>query len=443
MTKKQNKDTEENQRLSRKEVLLSRKEKEQNRSVYLGVGIVAAVLVALFLIAIIIELFVTPNRVISEVRGEEITLNEWIERTRFERAQRIIFLEDQMESFNDVGLIQQFYGQVINDLMQPDLMGDSALATMEDDIVVLQAAQERGITVSDAEVDEAVGEIFSYYGGASPTPFPTATQTIVPTPSITPIPTMVITDVLPTNTPFPTATVGPTSTAAPTPTAVSAEAFQTDFQALMARYEAYGVSESQYRELIRLQLYRDKLADALATENNLPVEAEHASFFYISIATQEDAERLQADILEKGYVQVWNEVRSTPANPETPATMSASEVLWRAETDITPMFGAEVATAVFTGPLNESSDILVNSIDETNSVYYLVMPTGREVRPLTEAVITQAKNQALVNFIDAQLTGNVVTHDIHRGRAPETPRLDPIFYSPLTPTPAVTPATDQ
>lgn len=442
MTKKQNKVTEENQqRISRKEMLLSRKEKEQNRSIYIGVGIVAGILAVLFIAAFAVELFVTPNRVVSEVRGEEITLKEWIDRTRFERAQYIIFLEDRLaELNNDVGMLQQFYGQVINNLMQPDLMGDAALASMEDDIVVLQAAQQRGITVTDAEIDEAIGEMFNYFGGASPTAMPTATQTMVPTPSITPIPTQVITDVLPTNTPFPTATVGPTNTPAPTPTAVSADAFQTELSTHLSRYQKYGISEAQYRDAVRVQLYREKLADVLATENQIATEADHASFFYISINNEEEAKQLQADILEKGYLQVWNEVRSRPADPENQPTASAAEVLWRVETDITPAFGAEVSTAVFTAPLQEASDILVNIIDENTTLYYLVMPTGRELRTLTEAVINQAKSQALASFIDAQLTGNVVTHDIHLGRAPETPRLDPIYYAPLTPTPAATTA---
>lgn len=437
MTKKQTKvNLEEQQRRSRKEVLMARKEKEQKRSIYIGVGIVGGILLVLLLIALANELFIAPNRAVSEVSGEKITLSDWQDRVRFERAQRILLLETQLASFGDIGLIQQFYGQVIQELLTPEQMGANVLNEMANDIIVLQEARARGITVTDEEVDEAIGESFNYFGGESPTPMPTPTATIMPTPSITPIPTAVITDAVPTNTPFPTPTLGPTNPPPPTPTAVSAEAFQTEYEDLLAQYAALGITEAQYRDFVRLQLYREKLADALAVANNMPTETEQASFFFMAFDTEEQANDALADVTAEGFLPVWNELRSRPFDPEAASNPVVSEMLWRTRAEIEQSFGIETAAAVFALPVNEASGLLMQEVDEETSRYYLVMVSGRELRPLTESAINQAKQQELASFLDSRLTGNQTTYDFYLDRAPETPRLDPIFYTPVTPTPA-------
>lgn len=436
MTKKQTKTTiEEQERQSRKQVLLARKERQQKRTIYTGIAIVGGLLLLLFLVAIINEVFISPNRAVAEVSGQAITLREWQERVRFERAQRILLLESQLEAFEDVGLIQQFYGQLINELMQPELMGQTVMNTMAEDVVVLQAAADRGITVTDEDIEAAIGESFNFFGGALPTPLPTPTETMMPTPSLTPIPTAVITELLPTQTPFPTVTSGPTATPMPTATPVSEAAFQEEFGNLLADYQALDITEAQYREFVRLQLYREKLADALAEERNLSTEAEHASFFIISFEDEASANETLASIEENGFLPTWNEVRSRPFDPEATAIPVASEVLWRTQSDVGQQLGQEVAAAIFALPLEEASGVLVQEVDEETNQYHIVMVSGREVRPLSQAAIDQAKQQELSNYIDGLLTGNLTFTEYERGRVPDRPRLDPIFYTPPTPTP--------
>ncbi len=436
MTKKQTKTvSEDQQRQSRKEVLMARKEREQKRTIYIGTAVVGGILLVILLIAIINEAFVSPNRAVATINEDSITLHEWQERVRLERAQRIIFLETQYESFGDIGLIQQFYGQVINELLQPELLGQTVLNEMAEEVIVLRAAQERGITVTDEDVEQEIGSSFNFFGGQSPTPLPTPTETIMPTPSLTPIPTVVITEPLPTHTPFPTPTLGPTATPLPTATPVSETAFQEEFGNLMAQYRELGVSEAQYREFIRFQLYREKLADALAEELNLSSEATQASFFFMAFDDEASANEALALIEENGYLQTWNELRSTPFDPEATSTPVVSEILWRTQDEVEQSFGSDVAEAVFTQSLNEPGAILVQVVDEETNRYYLVMVSGREVRPLSEAAITQAKQDQLASFIDGRLTGSLTFTEFDRGRVPDTPRLDPIFYTAPTATP--------
>ncbi len=429
---------EDEQRQSRKEVLLARKQSQQMRQVRLGIMVVAGLVLLVFLVAMINELFIAPNRTIATFNGDTITLHDWQNRVAYERAQRIIFLENQLEAFSgDVGIIQQFAGQAISEMapQNAENLGQDVLNRMVDELVIQQAAEVRGIAVTDADVQKRIEEDFAYFNGESPTPLPSATGTIMPTPSLTPIPTAVITDVLPTATPFPTPTTGPTATPRPTATPVSLESFQTNFGDLLERFVALGVEEATYRSVIKAQLYRERLMDALATEQNLSTNAEHASVYLLTYITEESANEGKALIDAGDYLTIWNTVRSSPFDPEAESTASASEILWRTQTDLESSIGADAAAEAFTLPLNTPSGVLSNQINEETVRYYVLMVSGREERPLNESAINQNKQQALTNFIDSQLAGNLQLTEAWRGRVPSRPVLDPLYFAPPTEAP--------
>lgn len=435
MAKKQD-TTKDAQRQSRKEVLLARRHAEQTRQIRIGVAVVGGLLLFVFLAAIINELVIAPNRPVAVVSDQEISLKDWQNRVRFERAQRIILLENQLEAFQgNVGVVQQFAGQTINDLLQTETLGQNTLNQMINEVVIQQAAEARGITVTEADVDAEIGQTFNYFNGGLPTPFPTATATVQPTPSITPIPTAVITDIVPTNTPFPTATLGPTSTPAPTATPVSAESFQQDFGDLIAQFEKLGVSEAQYRELVRTQIYRDRLLEALFIENELSDEADQASFFVLQYGTESEANEAAAVINSSDYLSVWNEIRSQPADPGSGSTAQASEILWRTQDAVTTNLGAEVADAAFSLDIGEPSGVISRTVDAATTQYYLIQVTGRELRPLSASELQTVQLQNLSTFLDNQLTGNLTLTEYDRGRTPTTPVLDPIFTTAPTATP--------
>lgn len=441
MAKKRNQETEESGRRSRKEVLRERRLAEQRRQVAIGVGIVIGLLVLVFVFAIVNEFVLAPNRAVAVVQDEEISLGEWQDRVRLERAQRIVLLENQLAAFGgDVGIIQQFAGQAIVDLINPEDLGQTVLNTMTQELVARQQAQARGIEVTEAEIDAAIGEAYAYYDGESPTPQPTATQTVVPTPSVTPIPTAVITDVLPTMTPFPTFTPGPTSTPRPLPTPVSEESFNEQFGEFMDRLVGLGTTEEAYREQVEAQLYLEKLQEALAEENEVSEEAEHASFYLLSYETEAAANEAMAIIESEGFLTAWNTVRSQALNVgvvEEGERGRADEVLWRTETALESLYPDDVVAAAFDLPLNTPSDILVEQVDaeEEANLYHIVMVSGREERPLSASELQALKQQNLTAFLADAQVGVVDITGYAQGRAPTSPVLDPIFTQPPTATP--------
>jgi hypothetical protein len=424
------------QRQSRKEVLMARKHAQQTRQIRLGVAVVGGLLLLVFLAAAINELIIAPNRPVAIVNEENISLRDWQDRVKFERAQRIILLENQLEAFQgNVGVVQQFAGQAINDLLQSELLGQNALNQMIDETIIRQAAEVRGIIVTDADVAAEIGRTFNFFDGGLPTPFPSATPTVEPTPSITPFPTAVITDIVPTNTPLPTVTVGPTGTPQPTATPVSAESFQEEFSALMAQFAKLGVSEAQYRELVRIQLYRQRLIEVLRIEGELAEEAEHVSFFILQFETEEEVNEALAMVNASDYLSVWNEIRSQPFDLESGSTAQASEVLWRTQDAVTSNLGAEVAEAAFNLAIGQPSDPISRTVSAEDTRYYLIQVSGREIRPLSESELQTADLEYLAAFVDQQLVGKLTLTEYDRGRTPTTPVLDPLFTTPPTATP--------
>jgi hypothetical protein len=431
------------QRQSRKEQLIARKREQQVRNLRIA-GIVVLVLIAIVIaVALINELLLTPDRAVATVGDRNITLREWQERVTYERAQRIIFLENQLEAFGgDVGIVQQFGGSVINELLDPEGLGENVLNVMAEELVICDAAAERGLDITDADVQNEINVNFGFYGeGVSPTALPEPTETIQPTPSLTPIPTAVITDVVPTETPFPTPTTGPTATPLPTPTPLSQTAFDEQFGEIMTSVTDLGATEAAYRNVVRAQLCRTRLAEALAEEQSLSRLAPQASVFVIVADSEEAADEVQAQIEADGFLTTWNTIASRIDDPEateTPATQSF-ELLWRTQDALEASVGPDVAAAAFELPVNEPSEaIAVDNGDGTTS-YYLIMVSGREERELDESEFDTRRQELLQAFADEALTGNLQLNELWRSRVPTLPVLDSKFLAAPTSTPEIEP----
>lgn len=441
MAKKPSSSTEndEQQRQSRKEILIARKQQRQLRNIRIGVIVTIILIVIVIAIAVVNEVFIAPNRSVATVADSEITLKQWQSRVEFERAQRIVFLENQLEAFGgDVGIVQQFGGQVINELFDPEGMGQNMLNVMAEEYVICQAVAERGIEITDADVQAAIEASYNFFPpDRQPTPSPEPTQTVEPTPSLTPIPTAVITEVVPTATSFPTPTAGPTATPFPTATAVPEDYFLEQYGQRIAQFNALGVDEATYREVIRAQLCRERLGEALAEEQSLSRVAPHASLFFLGAQSQEEAEGLLAQVESEGFLTTWNTISSRPDDPEaeTQPTTAAFELLWRTRDSLESTVGEEIATAAFDLDFNTPSQVIEVDNGDGTSSFYIIMVSGREDRQLSENEYITRRNEITQTYVDGLLVGNLNINDTWRGRVPTLPVLDAKFLAAPTATP--------
>lgn len=425
-------------RQSRKEELIALKHARQVRNLRIAVAVSLVLIGIVIAIALVNILVISPGRPVATIGEKTITLREWQDRVKYERAQRILFLENQLAAFgNDVGIVQQFGGSIINELLDDEGLGENVLNVMAEELVICDAAAERGIEITDADVQNEINTNFGFYGeGISPTAQPEPTQTIQPTPSLTPIVPADAT-AAPTEAPEPTATAGPSPTPFPTPTPLSEAAFQEQFGGIMTSLTDLGASEAAYRNVVRAQLCRTRLADALAEEQSLSRTAPQASLFVITADTEEAANEVQAQIEADGYLTAWNTIQSRVDDPEateTPPT-SSFELLWRTQDTLAASVGASVAALAFDLPVDEPSDVIAVDNGDDTTTYYLIMVSGREERELSENEYQTRQDELLQTFADEQLTGTLQLNELWRSRVPTLPVLDSKFLAAPTATP--------
>jgi hypothetical protein len=418
------------QRQTRKDVLLARKQREQLRMVRIGVAAVVAMVLLVIIVAVVNEYILSPRREVATVNGETITLKEFQDRVRFERAQRIMTLEDQLEMVNnDVGLIQQFSGQLINELQDPQTLGESALNSMAQDRLMIQALAERGIEITDEEIDQRIEQAYNYFGGESPTPVPTPTDEPQPTPSLTPVGAEAVEatpeEPVPTSEPFPTATP------------VSLESFQEEFDSLISRYKDMGVSESVYRTAVAGSIAAERLLEVLSEETGLSDEDLQASAYILDFPSQKEAEDALAEIESSDFLTVWNTIKSAPPEQSEEASdpASATEILWQTRDTLAGSLSEEEVAAIFDAPLNEPSAIIETSGFDGNPRFLIVMPSGREVRPLSASELRNRQIALLTQYLNDRTATDVVIGDYWRSRVPALPILDPMFLQAPTATP--------
>ncbi|MCA9980182.1 MAG: SurA N-terminal domain-containing protein [Anaerolineales bacterium] len=439
----------------RREASLRARDAGKERTVRIIAMSIIGVIVAILLIGIIVEFVIVPSQPVAEVNGDAISLSDWQSQVEYQRAQLIVGLNDQLQSFigedpedpaaaeqQAIGFIQQFSGQQIGLLTQGyEQLGEFVLEDMIDNTLIRQGADERGITVPDSDVEDFLGEQFGYFANGTPTPVSQTDPDVEPTPTITPIPT---------NTPegFVEAEAeteaedeaAPTAEPFPTATLVTADSFQEQLDDRLNQLQTTGADTRWYRYFAQNALLREQLAEALYTEAELPTEDEHASAFILMTGSSDDASRLSAAIAaaDGDFVTVWNSVRSLPPQEQI-VQAQATEVVWQTRETISQQYSDdEIPNAIFEQEIGEVSDVLVTALPDGTPVYMLVQVTGRETRPLSEFTLAQRQNELLQEWLVDQRAG-VTRNENWRSRVPRQPALDPKFTQ-VIPQPTQPPA---
>jgi parvulin-like peptidyl-prolyl isomerase len=226
--------------VTRKETSRRRRDQEMTRRVMFGLLAVGVLLVLLIGAGIVQELVIKPSQPVATVNGSKIGLRDYQKRVKF----------DWYRS-----------GQAVTDPQGTSL---TTLDSLVDDQLLREQAQQRGITVTADEIDQAIEKSFGYQR-VPPTPAPTST----PDPKMTPSTT-------------------PTPTPAPTATPVTLDSYQKSFKEYMGRLDgAAGMSEADFRKIVELDLIRQKLYDAVTADVPTKAEQVHARHILVAIRTPE------------------------------------------------------------------------------------------------------------------------------------------------------------
>jgi parvulin-like peptidyl-prolyl isomerase len=226
------------------------------------------------------------SEVAAVVNGEQITLAQMLERVK----PRAAALDAQAQFYQAQGLTQASTQIALQRSGLPDQVLDSMI---EDRLVAAEMAN-RGLTVTSAEIEDALRKEISEQEALSnpptPTPSPVAEAAASPSPTLSP-----------------TAGPTPTSTAVPT---LEADAYQTAYQRFLDRA---GLTDEAYRELKQAELARDKLRDDIAKQVPATDEMVHAR--HILVDNEESLTQVQ-EKLGQGvpFDQVAAEFSSDPGS---------------------------------------------------------------------------------------------------------------------------------
>jgi len=297
--------------LSKKHLARIEREQMQTRRILIASGAVLLLVIGLVAYGILEQSFFRPMQAVATVNGDKISTRDFQARVRYTR-QGIVNRYNQYAQFaqafgSDPNTQQMFSDQLqqIASQLNPVPLGQQVLDEMIGDKLVAQEAAKRGITVSAAEVDKLLQDSFGYFPNGTSTPKPElptyAPETLSPTqlalvtatPTVTPTLTATATPVM-TTTPSATATptLVPSATsipsATPVPTQYTESMYQNNLKTEVAGFKNnINLSQSQFREIVRVYLLRQKLTDAFTAD--LPTQQEQVWIKDLVVADEETA----------------------------------------------------------------------------------------------------------------------------------------------------------
>ncbi len=286
----------EEREVTRKEHALRRRDAQQTRRLLIGLGAAGGLVVILLVLAVLstlltvstadgLQVWTKANAPVASVNAANITTQDYTQAVKFYWMQQ--------------------GGQAGQD---PTQDGQQVLSQLEDQQLILAQAHQRGITVSQSDVDQAIQHNFGYYS-TPPTP--------TPTPSESPTPT-------PTQTPLPTPGRGtPSPTVAPTATPVTQQAYQSMYKQYLTTLQGQtGMTEADFRRMVETDLYQQKLYDQIIASVPAKGLEVHARHILVSVITPAPTATPAPT------------PRPTPGGPTpapTPAPRDAAQALARAD----------------------------------------------------------------------------------------------------------------
>jgi len=367
---------------------------------------------------------------VAEVNGTKIPTGEWQERVKFQRVQ-------MLNVYNQYAFYQQSFGmdysqqmqQIETMLQSPEIIGQQVLDQLTNEILIRQEAEKRGISVSEAEIEEAVRENFSFFPDGTPPPTITPTEFSYPTLTSQQLTLYPSTPTAgPTSTPEATATPDssvtstPTATAAPaTPTPVpelatatatpyTAEGFKTDYEKMLTNFQTYNISEKTIRSVYEIELLRKKLLEEMTGDT--PQTEEQVWARHILIETEAEAQATY-DLLTQEKAD-FAEIAGT-ASKDTGSGANGGDLGWFSKGAMV----AEFEAAAFSQKVGE-----IGKPVKSEFGYHIIQVLGRQELPLTATQYEQKKETAFNDWLTAtREAATITTFDVWKARIPTEPAM--------------------
>jgi parvulin-like peptidyl-prolyl isomerase len=393
------KESRQNKELTKKQIAVSRHDKQQRNRVLMGLGAVAALVLGIAIVGLVDQLVIKPSRPVAVVGDARVRTDEYQGRVRYERflmdsfLQQVQFQLAQLDPEDpSTSFLSQYYQQIASQTQQQRLGVDSqTVYDMVEERLVRQKAAEVGLTVSEEELNEAVRARIAGMSGA-------ATEKQATEVASTAVAATATAQTF-TATPEPTATQEiPTPQPTPTLHIITDEEFTQDYQDYLGVIqEQTGLTEAEYRRIVEGQLLATKVYDYYADQ--VPAEAEQVNMRHIKLDTEEAAQAA-LDRLEAGedFALVASEVSTDTLSAE-----EGGELGWFIKDELEARYGAEVAEAAFSLEPGKPSQPI-----QGLSGWHIVQVDERAVRPLTELQLSVQQRQAYSDWLEGARSSDAV-----------------------------------
>lgn len=406
--------------LTKKHLARLEKERIQQRYLLIGTLVVLLLIVGIVIYGVLDQTVIKNMRPVAKVGNETITSGEFQKEVRFERYRLI----DQLKGMTADSIYLQFFGsyilQIQSQLASPNTVGQDVIDALIESELVKREAEKRGITVTDAEVEQAFQEAFGYFENGTPTPTitltpfststlsptqealfptapPTATVEVEPTQTPTEPPATATPEASPTPTSAFTATPEPTATITPSPTPYTKEGFDKNVGTYVDDLDSIGYNENDLRAMLRRELLRKKVFEAITKD--VPPSSEQVWARHILVATEEEA-TAAIDLLNRGekFADLASQLSTDTSNKD-----QGGDLGWFAHGKMVKEF-EDVAFALKVGEISQPV--------KTEFGYHVIQVLGHEVRNLDAGQLEEAKQTVYNDWLAAAKTeANVETYD--------------------------------
>ena len=263
--------------LTRKQLSRRRREAQQLRWIWIGVGTMAALVVAILCVGLVLQ----TTRAVAVVNDQPVRVSDYQRRLRF-----WVNYYEFLAPGTLAGLQEEqktaFYRDIADQLIEERL--------------VRQEAGKVGLTVSEERIQVEIEETWFQHYRTPPTP--------TPSPS-----------------PDPQATPTAAGTPLPTPTLDTVEAFQSRYQEFVDTVlKPARVKEADFRRLVEASLLRGDLQAALVP--TVPAEEDQVHFRYTNVQDAEEATLKIAELRSGVAEQVQARHILVDTAPEAQAVLS-------------------------------------------------------------------------------------------------------------------------
>jgi parvulin-like peptidyl-prolyl isomerase len=378
--------------------------------VIIGLTVVSVVVAVVLGLGLYQEYVAKPASPVAIVNGVPIRTDTYQKRVRYQRLLTLNYIANlqaqkaQLDPADESSeFLAQYLQQSIDKVQSQMLTLDmQVLDNLIDEELIRQEAAKNGLTVTEQEVDEAIRREVARGAGFVTVPDATATAAaaveatataafFTPTPLPTATPTLTVTAAVSPTTPTPIVSPAPL----PTPQVMTEGQFLERYKAMLdtLRKEA-GLSEADYRRIIKADLLYDKLQDLFASQ--VPMSAEQVHVRHILVETEEEAQAVLAR-LEAGedFASLAKELSTDEATKE-----DGGDLGWFPRGVMVPEF-EEAAFALQPG---EISDIV-----QTSFGYHIILVEERDPdRELEPYALEQRQASALNDWLEKQRQSEAV-----------------------------------